>query len=60
MDWLMAYATDSGIMLRTGCFFGTAQEFITRLGATHAADSKHAREYTAALDLIKKHLEIWA
>jgi len=53
-----AYITNEGLRLRAGCFFGTRDEFLQKLSATHGTN-EHANEYQAALALIDKHVEIW-
>jgi DNA polymerase III epsilon subunit len=61
-DHLTAWLTDDGLMLQTGCFFGTRAEFEVGLIETHGIDgtgNEHAREYRAALELIKVHAETW-
>jgi hypothetical protein len=58
-DFLIAYITDQGIMLRTGCFFGTVENFKAALQNTHGSNA-HAEEYLAALALIETHARIWA
>ena len=57
-DFFSAYITDDGLRLRAGCFFGTIPEFEEKLQAEHG-DNVHAREYRAALELIKAHAELW-
>jgi hypothetical protein len=57
-DYLQAFFTDDGLMLRAGCFFGTKAEFETKLSAEHG-DNRHGQEYRAALVLIDKHTELW-
>lgn len=47
-DVLHAYRTDKGLMLRAGCFFGTADEFSAAVRDTHKG-STHALDYMAAL-----------
>ena len=49
---LIAFRTDKGLMLRTGCFFGTAEQFTDAVRKTHE-DSTHAADYMAALDFIR-------
>jgi len=49
---LIAFRTDKGLMLRTGCFFGTADQFVDAVRKTHE-DSTHAADYMAALDFIR-------
>ena len=57
-DYLIAYLTDKGVRLLSGCFFGDIDTFRNKLESTHA-DNDHAAEYRAALALIEKHVEIW-
>lgn len=56
--YIVAYMTDKGVILQTGCFTGTVAEFEAKLQAEHG-DNKHAQEYRAALQLIKVHADIW-
>ena len=51
---LVAFNTDKGIFVKTGCFFGTADEFSAACDKTHGA-TKYAKEYAAAVELIKIH-----
>jgi len=53
-----AYITNDGLRLRADCFFGTRDEFVAQLADTHD-NNEYAQEYTAALALIDKHVEIW-
>ena len=55
---LIAYLTNKGVRLLSGCFFGDIDTFRKKLESTHA-DNDHAAEYRAALALIEKHVEIW-
>ena len=57
-SYLIAYITDKGVRLLSGCFFGDIDTFRKKLESTHA-DNDHAAEYRAALALIEKHAEIW-
>ena len=54
-DELYAVAWEDGPRVKTGCFWGTAEEFLTAVGETHG-DNKHARAYRAAAELIR----VWA
>src|SRR5690606_23137205 len=56
--YLVAFLTDKGIRLRTGCFFGTREQFEEKLTDTHG-DNEHAEEYRAALALIEAHERLW-
>ena len=58
-DYFMAYMTDAGVYLSTGCFSGSADEFRAALEDEHG-DNKHAQEYAAALELIACHARLWA
>ncbi len=57
-DYFFACVTDKGLMLRTGCFFGSKDEFLNQLNTEHG-DNEHAEEYKAALLLAEKHFELW-
>ena len=52
LDVVVAYRTDKGLMLRTGCFFGTADQFVDAVRKTHK-DNTHAADYMVALDFIR-------
>ncbi len=57
-DYLQAYVTDAGVMVRAGCFFGTRDGFEAAVKKTHG-DRAHGREYVAALALIDAHARLW-
>ncbi len=57
-DYLSAYITDAGVMIRAGCFFDTRSQFELALNTEHG-ENNHAQEYRAALVLIDKHAELW-
>jgi hypothetical protein len=57
-DYLQAFITDAGVMIRAGCFFDTRDQFELAVTAEHG-DNEHAQEYRAALVLIDKHAELW-
>ena len=57
-DYLMAFITDAGVMIRAGCFFDTRAQFELALNAKHE-QNEHGQEYRAALVLIDKHAELW-
>ena len=57
-DYLQVWITDAGPMIRAGCFFDTRSQFELQLAKTHG-DNEHGKEYTAALVLIDKHIELW-
>jgi len=56
--YFVAYITDKGLRLRAGCFFGSKEEFESKLDEEHG-NNEHAVEYRAALALIDKHAELW-
>ena len=58
-DYFTAYMTDAGVYLRTGCFFGSVDQFRAALKDEHG-DNEHAQEYAAALELIACHAKLWA
>ena len=57
-DYMQAWITDQGLMIRAGCFFGTRAKFEIALSVEHG-DNSHGQEYRAALVLIDKHAELW-
>ena len=58
-DTLVVFATDQGLRFKAGCFFGTRDEFIAEVAATHG-DSIHGQQYRAAMVLIDAHYAAWA
>ena len=50
---LLAFRTDKGLLLRTGCFFSTPEEFELAVRHTHG-DSTHAADYLSALVFVLK------
>ena len=57
-DYIQAWITDGGLMIRAGCFFDTREKFAAKLEIEHG-DNEHGQEYRAALVLIDKHAELW-
>ena len=57
-DYLLAYITDAGVIIRAGCCFGPRDEFAARVRSVHG-DNAHGREYAAALAMIDAHAAIW-
>jgi hypothetical protein len=49
---LLAFRTDKGLLLRTGCFFGTPEEFEAAARKTHE-DNTHAADYLSALVFVR-------
>jgi len=58
-DYLQAFRTGKGTILKAGCFTGTVGDFEKALLTTHC-DNKHSKEYIAALAMINAHMELWA
>lgn len=56
--YLVAFATDKGLRIKAGCFFGTTEDFLQKVTSTHG-NNLHAKEYAAAVDLILKHAELF-
>ena len=57
-DYVQAFITDKGVMIRAGCFFGTRDQFEQAIAVTHGMN-EHGTEYLAALALIDTHAELW-
>jgi hypothetical protein len=53
-DMLIAVMHDIGIMYKTGCFWGTEEEFTAAVNKHK--DEKHKRTYLAAIEMIKSGL----
>jgi hypothetical protein len=59
-DYLTAFITDAGVYVRTGCFFGTLENFRAAVQETHGTRSTiHLAEYTAAITMIEAHASLW-
>ena len=58
-DYLQAFITDAGVMIRAGCFFDTRDQFELAIAETHGMNN-HGTEYLAALALIDAHAELWS
>jgi hypothetical protein len=57
-SYLIAFVTKQGIRIRAGCWFGTLEAFAERMAEVHK-DTVHGREYAAAIEMIRKHAELW-
>ena len=57
-DYLIAYLTDAGINITTGCWSGSRDEFAAAVTETHG-DNVHAQEYRVALAMIDVHVALW-
>ena len=51
------YRTDKGIFVKCGCFFGTIDEFATKVKETHG-DNEHSKAYTRLVAYAKEHFEV--
>ncbi len=51
--YLVAYRTDAGLRIRTGCCFGTRDAFAADVAKTHG-DNVHGKNYAAALAFIDR------
>jgi hypothetical protein len=54
----MAFLTDKGILIKTGCFTGSLEKFQAQVAKIHG-DNVHGAEYLIAIEMIKKHVELW-
>ena len=50
------YKTDKGVFVSCGCFRGTLEEFAEKVEETHG-DNRHARDYKALIEFVKKRYE---
>jgi uncharacterized protein YjbI with pentapeptide repeats len=57
-DYLLAFLTDKGVVIRAGCFAGSIDEFSAAVATTHG-DSDHGKEYAMAILMIEAHAALW-
>jgi uncharacterized protein YjbI with pentapeptide repeats len=57
-EYLNAFLTEAGVRVKTGCFFGTLDEFAEAVKTKHGTNV-HADEYEAARRLILWHAHHW-
>jgi len=57
-DNLQVWLTDAGVYVKAGCFWNTLAKFTAAVKETHGT-TVHAKEYTAAIALIKIHAKHW-
>jgi uncharacterized protein YjbI with pentapeptide repeats len=50
------YRTDNGVYVQCGCFFGTVDEFASKVKETHG-DNKYANQYRKVIDFANKYFE---
>ena len=48
------YRTDKGVHVKCGCFFGTVDEFASKVTDTHG-DNKYASQYRKVIDFVNKY-----
>ena len=49
---MVAFNTNKGIFIKTGCFFGELDKFAEAVANTHNGN-KHGQAYAAAIELVK-------
>ena len=57
-DYIQSFITNNGVIIKTGCFNGSIDDFERAIVDTHGG-SNHATEYQFAITLIRKHAELW-
>ena len=57
-DYLLAFKTDKGIVIKAGCFTGFIDDFAKAVEKTHG-DNDHGKEYAMALLMIESYFAIW-
>ncbi|MFH2076287.1 MAG: pentapeptide repeat-containing protein [Pseudomonadota bacterium] len=50
-DFLLCFRTDKGLMVRTGCFWGSIETFTVAVEKAHG-DNDHGKQYRAAIAFI--------
>ena len=50
---LSIFTSKKDILVATGCFLGTLEEFESKVKKTHSEDSVHRKSYLSAIELIK-------
>ena len=55
-DYTHIYRTDKGIFIKCGCFFGTVEEFASKVKDTHG-DNKYANQYLKVIYFVNKYFE---
>jgi len=57
-DYLQAFRTDKGVVIKAGCFKGLLDDFVEAVAKTHS-DNDHGKEYAMAVLMIEAHVAIW-
>ena len=55
-DMMLVFNTDDGLRVSTGCFYGSADDFLARVMETHGTN-QHATNYRNALELAASMLK---
>ena len=55
-DYTHIYRTDKGVYVKCGCFFGTVDEFASKVEDTHG-DNKYANQYFKVIDFVNKYFD---
>ena len=55
-DFTHIYRTNKGVYVKCGCFFGTVDEFASKVKVTHG-DNKYGIEYRKIIDFAYKYFE---
>ena len=55
-DYTHIYRTDKGVYVKCGCFFGTVDEFASKVKDTHGGN-KFANQYLKVIDFVNKYFE---
>ena len=50
------YRTDKGVYVKCGCFFGSVDEFASKVTYTHG-DNKYASQYRKVIDFVNKYFD---
>jgi uncharacterized protein YjbI with pentapeptide repeats len=57
-DYLLAFITEAGVVVRAGCFTGSLDEFRAAVADKHG-ETNHGKEYEAAMLMIEAHAVLW-
>jgi hypothetical protein len=52
-DYLMAFITQNGVVIRAGCYLGALEEFAAEVEKTYPAESLHGKQYRLAVQLVR-------
>jgi hypothetical protein len=57
-DYLHAFLTDKGVVIKAGCFTGFITDFVLAVEETHG-DNNHSKEYALAVVMIQGYFKLW-